>query len=336
MASINIQRGTYCGTEIVNEAFTLVKGYQNSAKGGFVTVDGTVRFGQEKVRIRVDHGAFTVTGELDDGIEAVAQAPVAVVEETDEEIIERLRERFDVLTEMTKACLNGDIKAMIVTGPPGVGKSFGVEAELEKASLFDILGSRKVKSEVVKGSTSALGLYATLYKYSDPNCVLVFDDSDSIFFDDVCLNLLKGALDTGKKRKISWLSDSHMLRKEGIPDSFNFQGSVIFITNLSFANIQSKKLKDHLAALESRCHFVDLKINTTRDKMLRIKQIVADGMLEEFDFGKDGEAEVVDFVTGNVGKMREISLRTVIKVAQLKKAFPDRWQAFARSSLLKH
>ena len=333
MQSINIQFGTYCGTEIVNEVFTLVKGYQNSAKGGFVTVDGSARFGQDKVRIRVAPDAFTVVGEVNDGVEIVAQV---VVEETDEEIIERLRERFDVLTQMTCACLNGDIKAMIVTGPPGVGKSFGVEAELEKASLFDILGSRKVKSEVVKGSTSALGLYATLYKYSDPNCVLVFDDSDSIFFDDVCLNLLKGALDTGKKRKISWLSDSHMLKKEGIPDSFNFQGSVIFITNLSFANIQSKKLKDHLAALESRCHFVDLKINTTRDKMLRIKQIVADGMLDEFGFDKEGEAEVVEFVTGNVGKLREVSLRTVIKCAQLKKAFPDKWEAFARSSLMRH
>jgi GTP1/Obg family GTP-binding protein len=55
--------------------------------------------------------------------------------ETEDQIMTRIRERFDILNEMTKACVNGDIRAMIVSGPPGVGKSFGVEQEIEKATL---------------------------------------------------------------------------------------------------------------------------------------------------------------------------------------------------------
>ena len=81
--------------------------------------------------------------------------------------------------------------------------------------------------------------------------MLVFDDCDSILLDDISLNLLKGALDSGKKRKISWLSEYRALKEAGIPDSFNFHGSVIFITNLKFDKMKSQKLKDHLDALQS-------------------------------------------------------------------------------------
>ena len=90
---------------------------------------------------------------------------------------------------MTKAATNGDIRAMIVSGPPGVGKSYGVEQIVEKACLFDQIAGKRLRAEVVKGSATPIGLYQTLYKYSDPNCVVVFDDCDSVLVDDVCLNL---------------------------------------------------------------------------------------------------------------------------------------------------
>ena len=45
-----------------------------------------------------------------------------VVKESDEEAMNRIATRFQVLDEMSKAAINGDIRAMIVSGPPGVGK----------------------------------------------------------------------------------------------------------------------------------------------------------------------------------------------------------------------
>ena len=80
-------------------------------------------------------------------------------------------------------------------------------------------------------------------------------------------------MDSGDRRKISWLSDSSYLRKEHIPDQFDFKGTVIFITNLKFDQVKSKKLADHLDALQSRCHYIDLTLDSERDKFLRIKQI---------------------------------------------------------------
>ena len=87
--------------------------------------------------------------------DAIKRNEKLVAKETDAEIYARLGERFEILDEMTKAVKKGDVRAMIVSGPPGVGKSFGVEKVLQKDGLFDTLAERKPKFEVVKGAMSA-------------------------------------------------------------------------------------------------------------------------------------------------------------------------------------
>ena len=260
-----------------------------------------------------------------------------VTNETDDEIKARLRERFNILDDMTRAVKKGTVRAMIVSGPPGVGKSFGVEAVLGKHdTMANIAGNEKLKKyEVVKGAMSALGLYSKLYQFSDPKNILVFDDCDSVLLDDLSLNILKAALDSGKKRMIHWNTDSHMLRREGVPDSFEFKGGAIFITNIKFENVKSKKLRDHLEALESRCHYLDLTIDTEREKVLRITQIVEDGMLEKYEFQHNEVEEILNFIDENKKKLRELSLRMVLKIADLRKGFPDRWQGIASMTCMR-
>ena len=267
--------------------------------------------------------------------DAIKALELSVAKESDEAIIARLSERFQILTEMTKAVKHGDVRAMIVSGPPGVGKSFGVEAVLQKDDLFNTLGNKKPKYEVVKGAMSSLGLYCKLYEYADAGNVIVFDDCDSILMEDLSLNILKGALDSSKKRFIAWNTDSRLLRSEGIPDRFEFKGAAIFITNIKFQHVKSKRLKDHLDALESRCHYIDLEMDTDREKMLRIKQIVSEGMLDDYDFEQVTTDEVVNFIDTHQSKLRELSLRTVLKVADLRKAFPSNWQAMAKTTVMR-
>lgn len=337
---IRVKSGAYRTTDVSGLVFQLVEQYKSTAKGGYVTVmnGGTFPGFPEQIRVKVDGVASYEFVSGEDVPVNVARAPahVAAPVETDDEVIERIRERFDILDEMTKAATNGDIRAMIVSGPPGVGKSYGVEQIIEKATLLDQIAGRRLRAEVVKGSATPIGLYQALYKYSDENCVLVFDDCDSILLDDVSLNLLKGALDSGKKRKISWLADSRILRQEGIPDSFNFNGSVIFITNLKFDAMKSQKLRDHLDALQSRCHYLDLTLDTMRDKILRIKQIAKDGALfQDMDLDQIAQDEIIEFMDTNQNKLREMSLRMAIKVAQLRQSFPLRWKAMAQTTCMK-
>jgi hypothetical protein len=272
---------------------------------------------------------------LDFDKEAIKTREREVARETDDEIMTRIKERFEILEDMTKGVRKGDVRAMIVSGPPGVGKSFGVEAVLTKDDLFDKMGERKPRYEVVKGAMSAIGLYSKLYEFSKKGNVLVFDDCDSVLLDELSLNILKAALDSSKKRTISWNTDSRILRSEGIPNQFEFCGSAIFITNIKFEHVRSKKLRDHLDALESRCHYLDLTIDTTREKILRIKQIVGDGMLDAYDLTEEAKQEVVDFITANKDRMRELSLRMVIKVADLRAAMPEKWQSVAALTCMK-
>ena len=221
---------------------------------------------------------------------------------TDEDIMGRLRERFSILDDMTRAVKKGDVRAMIVTGPPGVGKSFGVEKVLAKHDVFaTVAQNEKLKKyEVVKGAMSAIGLYKKLYEFSD------------------------------KKRMIHWNTDSRLLRSEGVPNQFEFKGGAIFITNIKFEHVRSKKLQDHLAALESRCHYLDLTIDTDREKLLRIRQVVSEcGMLDEYEFSDLEKEVLIDFIDEKQGRLRELSLRMVLKLADLKKSMPGNWRSVA-------
>ena len=316
---------------VAGKVFPLVEETKSDDNGYYVTVDARSVHGfpDRNIRIRVPfaQGNYTIS----DG----KSEQLVAHHETDAEVKERLRKRFKILSDITQAAKEGNVRAVIVSGPPGVGKSFGVEAQLAKADLFNTLGNKKPKYEIVKGAMSALGLYCKLYEYSEAGNVIVFDDCDSVLLDDLSLNILKAALDSSKRRWIAWNTDSRMLQNEGIPNRFEFKASAIFITNIKFDHVKSKKLKDHLDALESRSHYVDLTIDSERDKVLRIKQIVEDGMLRDYNFEQEEQDEIMEFIESNKKQLRELSLRTVLKLADLKKSFKDRWQDYAVVTCMK-
>ena len=341
---VKIIEGSYRNEEVHNQEFELISEPKEGKKGWTVTVrpNSETGVGRDKLRIKIPGPAYVIAPE---GValptktamaESVEQEIAAHPEETDEEIIARIAERFDILDEMTMAAIEGIVRGMIVVGPPGVGKSYGVIRQLEKANLFDQVAGKSPRYEIIKGGMSAIGLYIALYNNSDPNRVMVFDDCDSILMDDLSLNLLKAALDSGKKRKICWNVDSNALRANGIPDNFDFKGSVIFITNIQFDNIRSKKLQDHLAALQSRCHYLDLSMKTMRDRILRIKQIHNSGDLFSHYKFDDGEGDqIVEYMIENKDRLREVSLRMAVKIADLVRLGGD-WKRKANVTCMKN
>lgn len=330
--TVLVKKGEYRNSPVENVTFTLVKDFHHGKKGNYITVENNNHFAVDIAHVKIkveDRSDIEIYGQKDN-------IP-NINPETDDEAMDRIATRFEILDEMAEACVRGDLRGMIVSGPPGVGKSYGVERQLEKSSLFDRIAGNKIRYNTVKGAMTSLGLYIQLYNYSDPANVLIFDDCDSIFMDDLSLNILKAALDSGKKRKICWNSDSRLLRDENIPNSFEYRGTAIFITNLKFHHIRSKRLQDHLEALQSRCHFLDLTIDTERDKLLRIKQVHRDtpnGLFADYGFSRGVDTEIFAYMEENSKKLREISIRMALKIADLIKINPNKWKTLAESTCM--
>lgn len=247
--------------------------------------------------------------------------------ETDDQIDTRIRERFNVMHIMAGATCVGKNRAMIISGPPGLGKSFGV------GKICDKLAEKGFQSSHIQGFVRPTGLYKALYENKEKNQVLILDDADSVFADEATLNMLKIACDTTRTRNISWLAETRMEDELGekIPRHFEFNGSVIFITNLDFDEMiaRGSRLAPHLEALISRCHYLDLALKSKRDYLIRIQQVLKQGMLEDMGIHEDDQAEIVKYLETNSDKLRELSLRMVLKLANLIKMNRNTWKTIA-------
>lgn len=363
MSFVNIIRGLH-RNQPVSGVFKLERPYKETSNGGMVTVQvdhiappfmvprPRIKVGTEDFYYCDSEGNALDPSTIPENTMALQATPYNssstsnshhmsyeaeyLAKESEEDAVVRIRKTFEMLNTVTKATISGKIRAAIISGPPGIGKSFGVEHVLTTSpqNLMSNMKSMCDNYTIAKGTISGIGLYQLLYENRSAKNVIMFDDCDQVLHDDECLNLLKAALDTGGKRHISWLKKSRHLNEADIPNSFEFQGSVIFLTNVDFKRIRSSKLSDHLSAIMSRCHYLDLEIVTTRDKILRIKQIVSDGMLERYDFSEDEVNDILDFIESNQDHLNELSLRMVVKIADLVSAFPDSWREFAESTCM--
>jgi hypothetical protein len=252
--------------------------------------------------------------------------------ETEAQIEARLAERFEILDLLTEACTVGNARALIVSGPAGLGKSFTVERRLAE---WD---PNEINHTVIKGYVRATGLVKTLYRYREAGQVIVFDDADAIFFDDVSLNLLKAVCDTTERRRVSWLSEGSLIDEESaerLPRSFDFDGTIIFITNYDMDAMidRGHKLAPHLQALVSRAHYIDLAMKTRRDYLVRIRQVIKQGLLSKLTPSQ--QSDVIDFIESNHESLRELSLRMAIKLGSLRRESGDRWERLARITCCK-
>jgi hypothetical protein len=338
-AFVRIKAGaTRQGVAVQNTIFKLMGHYGRDPNGGYVTVDGTghdsLRNG--KVRIYLNPVDYEM---IDSGTGSAALTQSSAVTDldtrSDAEISEELRETFEILAEMTQAVADNVVKGLIISGPAGIGKSHTVETTLDLGmGVSARLLSEQPKYDVVKGSLSAITLYCMLYRFSSEGSVLVLDDADGILYDEDALNVLKAALDTKKVRRIHWGTNSHILEKEGVPSSFEFKGGVIFISNIKFDKSKSPRIGNHLEALASRAHYLDLKIDSLREKIIHITNVVRHtDMLAEYGFSARDVQEVMDYVIDNVHRLNKVDLRAVLKCADIKKAMPSNWKKFADRSL---
>jgi hypothetical protein len=244
----------------------------------------------------------------------------------DSEVLGDLQERFDMLGKLTHGATRSQIRSLVVTGAPGVGKSHTVFSILEQMP--------EEKREVVKGGLSAVELYKLGYRMRRPGSVIVLDDADGIFTDEEALNILKALCDSSDVRRVNWLKDSASLRDDDIPQSYEFNGSFIFVSNVDFQKYVDEggnKMVKHFEALMSRSLYLDLRLHDRQAISLWVEHIATNGKMFEREGvpAKLGD-DILNFLKQHRDELREFSLRTCLKVIQLVKCHPQDWEKMAQ------
>jgi len=323
--------------DVSGRVFELLQQPKKDKDGTYIVVDGSPYKDLRNGRTRVYVDSPADYEPVERGQLASANQQTDDQTKSDDEIKEELEETFDILAEMTKSVAGGVVKGLVVSGPAGIGKSHTVETVLqEELNVMATMRGIKSMYECIHGAMSASVLYEKQWTFKDPCQVLVFDDCDGILYDEDALNILKAALDSRSTRRISWGTNSYVLDRKDIPNSFEYRGSIVFITNIDFTQVRSPRIANHLEAIVSRCHYMSLGINSLREKMIHIKSVVEKNDLFGLHGFSNGESEeVMGYVIENASRLREVSLRSCLKVADLRKAMPDRWKKFADKNVLK-
>lgn len=274
-------------------------------------------------------GKVVVKSKYESAVKArLAEMSGTIVEA--QKAFEEKSERFDINTrfgfveKLVTMVASGVQPSAVVTGEGGLGKTYTVTKTLEANGYKDIsdLADFEVGSIIntrkcftfVKGYSTAKGLYRTLFENN--KSIIVFDDCDAVLKDPVALNILKGALDSYGKRIISWNAD---MRDDDLPKSFNFEGRVIFISNMSQDKIDQ--------AIRSRSMMIDLSM-TTNQKIDRMEHISkSEEFLPEYD--KSVKADALALIRAIKDDCKEISLRTLIAVAKVRASNPTDYKDLA-------
>ncbi|WWS25344.1 hypothetical protein vBKpnAMK6_00400 [Klebsiella phage vB_Kpn_AM_K6] len=237
-------------------------------------------------------------------------AKIEVVESVDE-MKERIKKRFNVMGLMTNGLVHGNIRSLIISGAAGIGKTYSLDKALQHAH-----DTNAIDYKSVNGKISGIGLYCRLWESREANSVLLIDDVD-VFSDMDILNLLKAALDSGEKRKVCWSTASSFLEDKGIPNEFEFEGTVVFITNVDIDREleRGSKLAPHLQALVSRSVYLDLGVHTNEEIMVRVQDVImTTSMLQNRGLRNSEVIEVLEFMKDNVNRLRNVSLRTALYI----------------------
>lgn len=240
----------------------------------------------------------------------------------DEALGKKIEKAFSMYEKMCRRMVAQKLKAMIVSGDPGSGKSYIPEMVLKE---HNPIGDQY---QIIKGFSRNTGLYQALYRMRNAGQITVFDDCDSVFLDPNGLNLIKCATDSTAERIISWGALTRMTDDAGndMPTSFTYDGHIIFITNFDFdrAILRGHALKHHFEAMQSRSSYVDLGIHNRRAGLIRTKQVLAAGVM--LAHLKDRHQEILDYMEEHLMDLREVSLRTAIKIGEYMDEDGNEWR----------
>jgi len=258
-------------------------------------------------------------------------------------IVQEVIEKFMTVQKMSMimSSPNGSaIKGLIISGDAGTGKThwakLGVYHSVEEDDVIYIKGA----------SITAAALYIKMYLSRQKGKVLVLDDVDIIHKSkaemSTILDLLKGATEmTSGERIIAWerASANSMMKELDVPMSFDFQGSVIWITNDKISDIATKA-KGHWNAISSRFNQVPVWLNDQEKLMYTLHLLEEVDMLgkkcqtKKGGYSKKIIQETINYIRTNYKYLNEITPRISAKIADLMESFPNDWKMMCDNQLM--
>lgn len=285
--------------------------------------------------------------------ETVEENPYAV--KNDEELAAQLIADplpvFEQLNTYVLMVARGLNNALLITGQGGVGKSYNVN------KILEAYGQKNKDFVIMKGKSSISAMYKFLY--DNYNKIVVFDDCDSVLQSSDGLNILKGVLDSGRVREVSWnTSGPQMVNtfgcetheeiekklaewseihkgREGIPNYFQFEGACIFISNLMAEDMMKNPA---MAPLLTRCTYVDIDL-MAHDVIYRMESILPHMKIYDRS-GKDisnpeMKKEVFDYISSPEFledprvKGKKLSMRLYQRIYSFRYAGLPKWKELA-------
>lgn len=326
MFNVQINKGTFRGNDFSGKYVATKTWFPDAVPAH------EAHLGDGKVFVMVDgkeRGVWVFKSDIE--MEGVEVSPLATVESA-EEMKQRINKRFTVMNMMTKGIISGNIRSLIISGAAGIGKTYSLDKALKTAHEY---GEIVYKS--INGKISGIGLYEQLWNNREANSVLLIDDVD-VFSDMDMLNLLKAALDTGETRKVCWSTASAYLDDKNIDKEFEFEGTIVFITNVDIDKEleRGSKLAPHLHALVSRSVYLDLGVHSNEEIMVRVEDVILNtNMMQKRGLSDAQTSMALNWMKANVSKLRNVSLRTALYLADFVATDANGWEEIAEVTLLK-
>ena len=234
---------------------------------------------------------------------------------------------FENLERYLKNVATGDMRGLIVTGPPGVGKTTAVTKMLN--------ANTNKAHKLVAGHMSVITLYCELYRHRNQGQIIVLDDVDSAFKSMEGINVVKAAADSVPQRRISWATSSPVLKAWNIPQTFSYDGGIILISNETQRKGRQSKLAQHIAAVADRLHTIPLGSKDKDEQLHQLcYQVVHGGLLDSQGLTPAQQCEVLDYISENFDEIERVSLRTARKIAELMQLEPQHWRSMANIGVL--
>jgi len=261
-------------------------------------------------------------------------------------IVKEVLNTYQTVETMTKMfASNPDAvnRGLLISGDAGMGKTHFVQKALSDLGLTD----KEVK--YVKGSSlTAPAMFCLLYQAREKGQIIVFDDTDIIHKGPgeraAILDMFKSATEpTMGQRILGWhrAERNTLMKDNDVPMEFDFQGAIIWITNDSVESMR-KVMKGHWNAIASRFNQIEAwfedheKIAYTLYLIDEVKMLADNCTVIEGGFPEDVIDDTVEYMNNNYRVLKDITPRVAIKIADIRKSFPEQWKVFCDNQFISY